>query len=101
MFIFKFGKVISVIRTTDKLSGKKRGFCFVEFNDYDPVDKAILKVTNDVYNDVYNDIYNDVYNDVYNDIYNDVYNDVNKNFINDVYKDKYLKIKWTSTLGTK
>lgn len=39
----QFGEVVSVIRTTDKESGKKRGFCFVEFNDYDPVDKAILK----------------------------------------------------------
>jgi len=39
----QFGKINTVTRLTEKDTGKPRGFGFVEFDDYDPVDKAILK----------------------------------------------------------
>uniref|UniRef100_A0A1A9VF89 RRM domain-containing protein n=1 Tax=Glossina austeni TaxID=7395 RepID=A0A1A9VF89_GLOAU len=38
----QFGNVISVKVLTDKTAGSKRGFAFVEFDDYDAVDKAVL-----------------------------------------------------------
>jgi len=43
-FLFQFGPVVAVTRSTDKETGKRKRFAFVEFNDYDPVDKAIIKV---------------------------------------------------------
>lgn len=36
----QFGDVVSVSIPTEKESQKKRGFAFVEFEDYDAVDKA-------------------------------------------------------------
>ena len=39
-----FGDVICVNIMHDKASGRHRGFAFVDFNDYDPVDKVICKL---------------------------------------------------------
>lgn len=46
----QFGNVISACIVTDKENGKKRGFGFVEFDDYDPVDKIILQKTHTIQN---------------------------------------------------
>jgi len=42
-YFSQFGKVESCDLITDKETKKKRGFAFVQFDDYDPVDKIVCK----------------------------------------------------------
>lgn len=47
-FFSQFGTITDIVRMKDKDTGKKRGFGFVEFNDYDPVDKLVLTVPHSI-----------------------------------------------------
>lgn len=42
-YFSKFGAVKTVHIINDKETGRKRGFAFVEYNDYDPVDIVVCK----------------------------------------------------------
>jgi len=42
-YFSRFGSVASVDITKDRNTGQRRGFAFVTFDDYDPVDKVICK----------------------------------------------------------
>ncbi|XP_031619602.1 heterogeneous nuclear ribonucleoprotein A1-like isoform X5 [Contarinia nasturtii] len=45
-----FGAVTSVNIVMDKETGKKRGFAFIEYDDYDPVDKVVLRKSHTIKN---------------------------------------------------
>lgn len=49
-YFSNFGNITSVMIVSDKDSGKKRGFGFVEFDDYDPVDKIVLQKSHTIKN---------------------------------------------------
>jgi hypothetical protein len=46
-FFRQFGEVTKVTRATEKETGKRKRFAFVEFGDYDQVDKAIIHVSHE------------------------------------------------------
>ncbi|CAH2253130.1 jg22971 [Pararge aegeria aegeria] len=43
-YFSSYGDIVSVSLVTEKDTGKKRGFGFVEFDDYDPVDRVCLQM---------------------------------------------------------
>ncbi|XP_014241186.1 heterogeneous nuclear ribonucleoprotein A1-like [Cimex lectularius] len=38
-----FGTIVGINIVMDKATGNRKGFAFIEFDDYDPVDKALLR----------------------------------------------------------
>ena len=42
-YFSKFGNIVNVEVITEKGTNRKRGFAFVSFDDYDPVDKIVCK----------------------------------------------------------
>ncbi|KAK3590944.1 hypothetical protein CHS0354_034515 [Potamilus streckersoni] len=44
----EFGEIERIHVITDKSTGKRKGFCFITFKDYDSVDKAVLKKRHDI-----------------------------------------------------
>ena len=42
-YFANFGRVTCINIMYDKNSGRHRGFAFVDFNDYDPVDKVLCR----------------------------------------------------------
>ncbi|MCP9264922.1 hypothetical protein DINM_020070 [Dirofilaria immitis] len=46
----QFGKVLKVEIIADKNTGKPRGFAFISFDDYDPVDKCVLQKSHQIHN---------------------------------------------------
>ncbi|XP_017493135.1 PREDICTED: heterogeneous nuclear ribonucleoprotein 87F-like [Rhagoletis zephyria] len=42
----QYGQITDVNIVIDKETGKKRGFAFIEYDDYDPVDKIVCKKLN-------------------------------------------------------
>ncbi|XP_014273786.1 heterogeneous nuclear ribonucleoprotein 87F isoform X2 [Halyomorpha halys] len=38
-----FGNIVGINIVMDKQTGKRKGYAFIEFDDYDPVDKALLR----------------------------------------------------------
>lgn len=39
----EFGNIVNINIVAHKDTGKKRGFAFVEYDDYDPVDKIVCE----------------------------------------------------------
>jgi len=43
-YFCKFGNIIKIDIVTDKNTSERKGFAFVTFDDYDPVDKLVCKI---------------------------------------------------------